>query len=120
MLLYFAEQTLGGRRVILQEVRCRLHLAQHACEGMAQAVMQIAAQSTASFFASCDNALARAFEIGCEQHAVYRDASLTGKLIQEMTLTASERLTGSAWCQNEFTNRLAVIDERQAHKRFPG
>ena len=103
---------LGGRRITLNGHAQGPSLNGQGGELGAEAVMEITAQAPPLLFAGGDEPLARALEIGGEPHRMGGDADLARQVFQETPVSGAECLTGTARSDDQFADRLGLIDER--------
>ncbi len=109
---------LGGRRITLNGHAQGPSLDRQGGELGAEAVMEITAQAPALLFTGGDDPLARALEIGGEAHRMGGDADLARQVFQETPVSGAKCLAGTARSDDQFADRLGLIDER--HPDDPG
>jgi hypothetical protein len=103
------------------EVPCGLCGHRQAGELWPEPVVQVAPEAPPLLLASRDQPLARALKVGGEPqglvgeaHRMDGHADLVREVLKELPVRRSERLVSSARPQDQATNRLAPVDERQS------
>jgi hypothetical protein len=80
--------------------------------------MQITAQATTLFLPRRDEPLTRTLQISGKTHSVDSNTCLSSEIIQQPMIGSSEELAMYAWNEEQFADRLSLIDERQAERRI--
>src|SRR2546423_7195910 len=80
--------------------------------------MQITAQTTTLFLPRRDKPLTRTLQISGKTHSIDSNPCMSSEIIQQPVIGRSEGFAMHAWNEEQFTDHLSLIDERQAELRL--
>ncbi len=75
--------------------------------------MEIAAQTTALFFAGGDQPFARALQIACQLHGMNRNSGLARKIVQQSMIGRAEGFVRGTRCKQQMADRFVTKDQRK-------
>src|SRR5947209_11391728 len=112
------EQGLSGVRIMPEKLAGSSEAERLACELGAEAIMQITAQTTTLFLPRRDKPLTRTLQISGKTDSIDSNPRMSSEIIQQPVVGSSEGFAMHPWNEEQFTDHLSLIDERQAELRL--